>query len=129
MHRRVFGQIPSSDPEFYASRSIGNFSGKFDLSASNAIAVKQLDQSAGGHPGNENIVNADVTDGTRGSQSGLLDLTRLITTSNKYPSAHGGSSDVWTGFWRSESVVREVGPLNLSIQDILLIIIKCTFPR
>ena len=45
---------------------------------------------------------------SRVPEIGLRDLTRVVTTSNRYPSAHGGSSDVWNASWTSETGVHEV---------------------
>jgi hypothetical protein len=41
-------------------------------------------------------------------QSGLRDLSKVVATSNKYPSAHGGASDVWKASWRSDNGFVEV---------------------
>lgn len=38
----------------------------------------------------------------------LLDLTGHITRENDYPSAHGGSADIWMGIWTKGSENRKV---------------------
>jgi hypothetical protein len=40
---------------------------------------------------------------------GLLDLTGSITREGRYPSAHGGFSDVWKGIWHDGPEEHTVG--------------------
>lgn len=42
------------------------------------------------------------------SEPQVPDLTGLITTEHKYPSAHGGFANVWLGIWVVENGVRRV---------------------
>lgn len=42
--------------------------------------------------------------------SALLDLTGQITREGRYPSAHGGFSDVWKGVWHSGDHEQKVHP-------------------
>ena len=97
MHRRARSVAPASDTEGYPSQMGRTRSRRHD---SRAAPIRYQDRGYTSH------VASPAP--SRVPEIGLHDLTRVVTTTNRYPSAHGGSSDVWQASWSNETGVREV---------------------